>query len=430
MTRIDEAIRHPSGGESTVPGRRVAICCLAVLSVATAVIHFAVAGSHFQEYWAFGVFMLAAAWLQLLWAAVAVARPSRLLLWSGVILNAGVVAVYIVTRTIGDVIGPTPDAVETAGFGDVLCTVLEAVVAVSCAVLLIAKMDRQVPRRQLISASAATGAVTAVLLSAALVAGGPEMVMSMSPAAAAGTSQSGTTQSGTSQSGTSPAMPMTGTNTSSIKLATASPAGDITMPDPSMQMPKGMAMASSAACTAAPTAQQQQAAVSLVNASWQGARKYQSLAAAKAAGYRPVTPTGARVVHYINPSYYRDTVLGGAALNTAQPQSLVYANTPKGAVLAAAMYITSPGGATPQPGGCLTQWHVHTNLCLSGGLGVVGAVNAAHPNCPAGSVNRRTPPMMHVWFVPIPGGPTAVDAPNSQVVQAAEQVTAPANGTA
>jgi hypothetical protein len=38
--------------------------------------------------------------------------------------------------------------------------------------------------------------------------------------------------------------------------------------------------------------------------------------------------------------------------------------------------------------------------------------------------------MMHVWFVPIPGGPTAVDATDAQVVQAAEQVAAPHNGTA
>ena len=41
-----------------------------------------------------------------------------------------------------------------------------------------------------------------------------------------------------------------------------------------------------------------------------------------------------------------------------------------------------------------------------------------------------TPPMIHIWFVPIPGGPTAIDAPNQQVVQAAERVAAPANGTA
>jgi hypothetical protein len=45
-------------------------------------------------------------------------------------------------------------------------------------------------------------------------------------------------------------------------------------------------------------------------------------------------------------------------------------------------------------------------------------------------VNRVTPAMIHVWFVPIPGGPTAIDAPDPQVVHAAEQVHAPVNGTA
>jgi hypothetical protein len=402
MSHLDEAPREAG---PTVPGRRVALYCLAIISVATAVIHFAVAGEHFQEYWLFGVFMLVTAWLQLLWAIVVITRPSRLLLWCGVILDVGVVIVYIVTRTIGDVVGPTPNAVEPVGFGDAFCTVLEAIVAVSCLWLLFARAGRQVTRHRLVLTTAAAGAATAVLLSLSLVAGGPEMVMSMSA---------------------SPSTNMPGMQAPAIKLANATPAGDITMPDADMQMAAGMKMASPVPCTAAPTAAQQKAAVSLVNAAWLGASKYQSLAAAKAAGYRPLTPAGQAVVHYINPAYYLATLTGGPVLDTADPQSLVYANTPRGAVLAAAMYITAPHGATPQPGGCLTQWHVHTNLCLSRGR----VVAQEDPTCPAGSRNRVTPPMMHVWFVPIPGGPTAIDAPDAQVVQAAERVTAPHNGSA
>jgi hypothetical protein len=61
---------------------------------------------------------------------------------------------------------------------------------------------------------------------------------------------------------------------------------------------------------------------------------------------------------------------------------------------------------------------------------VVGEVSSGSSACPAGSRNRVTQPMIHVWFVPIPGGPTAIDAPDQQVVQAAERVAAPANGTA
>ncbi|HEY1640208.1 MAG TPA: hypothetical protein VGG35_05950 [Streptosporangiaceae bacterium] len=436
MTDADQAPRPPAepgpGGLAGYISRsRAVIYSLAILSLATAVIHFAVAGEHFQEYWVFGVFMLVVAWLQLGWAIVAAVRPVRLLLWSGIVLNAGVVAVYIVTRTVGDVIGPTPHEVEPFGFGDGLCTVLEALIVVGCAWLLFAS-PRQQRKPSLTLAPVFTGGVTAALLSVALVAGGPEMVMSGTSDMAAGPAPAGA-QAGASMAGMGGSSSGGGAGTVSraaaIRLPTHSPAGDITMPDPDMQMAPGMKMASSKACTAKPSVSQQHAAVHLVNASWAGARKYQSLAAAKAAGYRPITPTGAPVVHYLSPSAYRHTFTGGPVLDTADPQSLVYANTPAGAVLAAAMYITVPGGAAPQPGGCLTQWHVHTNLCFAG-LGVVGVTTTAHPSCPAGSSNRVTPPMLHVWFVPIHGGPTAVDAPNRQVVHAAEQVHAPRNGAA
>ena len=217
-----------------VPSRKVIAYCLAMMSLATAVIHFAVAGAHFQEYWLYGVFMLVVAWLQVLWAILAVVRPSRLLLGAGVILNVGVIAVYVVTRTVGDVIGPGAHTPEQAGFGDLLCTALEAIVAAGCAWLLIARTDHRVGRQHLFVAPAAVGAVTATLLSVSLVAGGPNLVMNMSASASADAGA-----------------------TSSIKLATTTPAGDITMPDTSMQMAGGMKMASSVPCAATPTAAQQ-----------------------------------------------------------------------------------------------------------------------------------------------------------------------------
>jgi hypothetical protein len=417
----DETSPLPGDDQRRVARRRVIAGCLAILSVAAAVIHFAVAGSHFQEYWPFGVFMLVVGWAQLLWAVGATVRPSRPLLAGGALLNAGIIAVYVVTRTVGDVVGPTPHAIETFGFGDGLCTVLEAMIAAGCCWLLLARRDYLVRRAEVFRAIAATGGVTAVLLSAALVTGGPEMVMSVSASSPAGSSAAGHAT----------AMHMSAPRASAaISLATRSPAGAITMPAPGMQMAPGMKMASSAPCDATPTRSQQAAAVRLVNASWKGASKYQSLAVAKAAGYRPITPVGLPVVHYLNYSSYLATIMGGSVLDLAEPQSLVYANTPRGAVLVAAMYITRPGGPTPQPGGCLTQWHLHTNLCLRPGLGVVALVSPAHPACPAGSRNRVTPPMMHIWYVPIPGGPTAIDAPDRQVVHAAEQVAAHGNGVA
>jgi hypothetical protein len=406
--------------DPTVPSRQVAGYCLAIMSIAAAVIHFAVAGSHYQEYWLFGVFMLIVGWLQLSWAAATVVRPSRWLLSGGAVINAGVIAVYIMTRTVGDVVGPTPHAVESVGFGDFFCTLLEAGIVAGCCWLLMGIGERRVPRQSLITMPVLTGTATAVLVSVALVAGGPEMVMS----AAASPRMPAKAPAAMHMSGSGTA------STAAIRLATATPAGYITMPDPNMQMAPGMQMASSATCDAVPTAAQRRAAVRLVDASWRSARRYRSLAAAKAAGYTPITPSGLPVVHYLNYKYYFATLRGGPVINVARPQSLVYANTPHGAVLAAAMYIAPRGRATPQPGGCLTQWHIHTNLCQTAFGQVVGVITAASPTCPAGSSNHVSSPMMHVWYIPIPGGPTTIDATDAQIVRAADRVGGPANGPA
>lgn len=214
--------------------------------------------------------------------------------------------------------------------------------------------------------------------------------------------------------------------TPGVKLKTTSPAGDITMPG-HMHAHTGMEMASPTPCDAPPTPAEQEAAVNLVDTTWANSRKYESLDTAWANGYRPVTPSGMDVVHYINPDYYFNTTLGAPALNPEQPQSLVYANTAKGAVLVATMFITAPWGDMPQPGGCLTQWHRHTDLCIARSLEVVGT---AETGCPPGSAVRPTPPMLHIWFVPVPGGPTAIDAADADVVEAANKVASPPNGMA
>src|ERR1044071_9506459 len=182
---MTDQIAQPARGEQTVPTQRVVLGGLAMLSTAAAVIHFAVAGGHFQEYWLFGLFMLGVAWFQLGWAAAAVFRPPRLLVSSGAVLNAAVIVVYILTRTVGDIVGPDPGDVEPAGFGDLLCTVAEAVIVAGCLWLLVTRVTRTVHRDRAGLAAAAGTGVLAALLSTALVAGGPEMVMTAGTGAAA-----------------------------------------------------------------------------------------------------------------------------------------------------------------------------------------------------------------------------------------------------
>ncbi|MGH9057235.1 MAG: DUF1996 domain-containing protein [Acidimicrobiales bacterium] len=165
------------------PWRRAVGWCLAVLSFVTAVIHFAVAGQHFQEWWLFGVLMLVAAWAQTSFAVATVIRPSRPVWFGGALLNAGIAVYYVVTRTYGDVIGPTPRGAESVGFGDLACTVLEVLVVVGCAWLLLSKGQHQVPARRSLWLPVAAATIGAIVLSAALVDGGPEMVMKV-PASA------------------------------------------------------------------------------------------------------------------------------------------------------------------------------------------------------------------------------------------------------
>jgi hypothetical protein len=153
-------------------------------------------------------------------------------------------------------------------------------------------------------------------------------------------------------------------------------------------------------------------AVQYVQATTQAVAKYQDLSAARAAGYFPVTNPDYPVVHYVNPSFMREQYV----MDPSHVQSLVYATTPDGPVLVAAMYLM-PGSSAkgPMPYGCLVQWHAHTNLCTSLTTGLISGFTP----CQTGYVNYRTPVMTHVWQVPVAGGPLALDPSDLQVVEAA-----------
>jgi hypothetical protein len=96
--------------------------------------------------------------------------------------------------------------------------------------------------------------------------------------------------------------------------------------------------------------------------------------------------------------------------------SLVYATTPYGTVLVAAMYLVpSENEKGPMPAGCMLQWHAHTNLCIPTASHVVVGFTPCRP----GTFNYKTPVLSHVWQVPVPGGPLAPDPSGLQAVEAA-----------
>ncbi len=174
-------------------------------------------------------------------------------------------------------------------------------------------------------------------------------------------------------------------------------------------------------CAAEPTFSEQINATQYVQATSAAVAPYTDLAAATAAGYVPVSPLDYPVVYYVNPGI---EAANAAAKRTLSPQhvdGLVYARTPSGQdVLAAAMYVLPPTVTKPpMPFGALVQWHQRTDVCgpLTGSPDVLDITGV--PPCGANSVQRPTPYLTMVWQVPVAGGPTAIQPPDIQIVEAA-----------
>ncbi|MGE0600610.1 MAG: hypothetical protein AB7J35_05425 [Dehalococcoidia bacterium] len=111
--------------------RSVVAAACALLSTGAAVIHFAVLGDHWDEWWGYGLFFGIAAWLQLAWGAVVVARPSSKLLVAGAVGSFAIAGLWLVSRTGGVPAGPAFGEREAAAFPDVLASVFEVLLGLS-----------------------------------------------------------------------------------------------------------------------------------------------------------------------------------------------------------------------------------------------------------------------------------------------------------
>ena len=122
--------------------------------------------------------------------------------------------------------------------------------------------------------------------------------------------------------------------------------------------------------------------------------KFQSFAAAQAAGYVRI---GSDPLHYVN----WKVILSKDVLDPEHPSVLMYQKTQSGKhVFVGAMYV-GPGLCKPGPdvGGSLTPWHAHNNLCLNAEQEAVGSLNRSG-TCVEGSHSTSTYFMLHVWTAP------------------------------
>ena len=234
--------------------------------------------------------------------------------------------------------------------------------------------------------------------------GMPGMQATKTPTATAGSANS-MNMSGMAGLGvTAPNWKYTGPPLSASTTALLTSVGAATDSGHAMQTPD---------CSTTPTAAQVLGAVQYVQATSAAVARYKNLSAATAAGYIPITSTAYPIVHYLNLAYMNNQDV----LDPNQVDSLVYAFTPGGPVLVAAMYLLPSDENGPMPYGCLVQWHAHTNLCTSTTTHQI----VGFTPCAAGTVHYggRTPYMTHVWQVPVAGGPLAIDPSDLQVMEAA-----------
>lgn len=129
--QIDAAVAPPE--RERVDALRLTV---ALASAGAATIHFAVIAQHFEEYWLFGTFFVAVGLLQLGWAVLVVARPSRGVYLAGAVGNVVVAAMWVVSRTAGLPLGPEAGEPEPVGITDTMATAYEVALAAGALALL------------------------------------------------------------------------------------------------------------------------------------------------------------------------------------------------------------------------------------------------------------------------------------------------------
>jgi hypothetical protein len=141
-------------------------------SLGAGLIHLAVVSEHVAEWWLYGAFFLVLGVVQIAWAVLAMESDPIPVPSLFATVNAAVVGLWFVSRTIGLPVGPEPWAAEAVGRADLLCSALGAVVVF---LLVLAMRRPQVqesraltkPQRRMVAIGAVAAATVTVLALAA-----------------------------------------------------------------------------------------------------------------------------------------------------------------------------------------------------------------------------------------------------------------------
>ena len=132
--------------DATMGRRRDDLLVIGLASAAVALLHVSAAQGHWAESVLYGIGFLVLAALQFgLGVSLALTRGGgRTLLGAGIVLDLGVLLVYLASRTVGLPVGPDVGAPETLGIPDVTAT-LDEIVLLGLSVVLL--RGRRLPDR-------------------------------------------------------------------------------------------------------------------------------------------------------------------------------------------------------------------------------------------------------------------------------------------
>ena len=372
----------------------------ALSSIGAGAIHAAAAGIHAENPTLSRLFVLTAA-AQILVGMVLLLRRGRIAAGATVLVNAGAVTAWVVTRTTGISWIDGLEQSESPGFADTVCAGLGAL-AVVAAVVALVRHTTTVPRGNLIAPGVSLGALSLVAMMA-----GATNVHSHDEAAGAEDSHSHTSE---------PATEEVTEHTHSSEPATSVHADDHADHETE---PAALAWPRAWDPTApidfsgvdGVTAEQQERAETLAANTLRDLPAFADVTTLPDLGYRSIGDAATGFEHFINVGYIGDD----SFLDPTRPESLVYQVDGEKRTLVSAMFIAKDVKVDDPElvdwGGPLMQWHVHENLCWSldekGQPKVVG-VTDAEGKCAPGSVNAGGEnPMVHVWIAPHECGPFA-----------------------
>ncbi|HEX2577491.1 MAG TPA: hypothetical protein VHK88_14145 [Aquihabitans sp.] len=369
---------------------------LAFASFGAAAIHFGFAPTHLAANDVHGAFFLAVAWFQVIWALGIAFRPGQLLVRLGIVGNLGVLAVWIVSRTVG-----ISGEVEPFGYPDTVAAVLEATIVVGGLAYATGWLTRR---------SVSSG-LSGAMLGASAIAVAALASTSMLPSLAGDHGPGGHHADAAAEDGShgddhgdDHGEPAAVTEVAAAAHdeghdeGTAHEASAEPVPyDPDLPIDLGG--------TEGVTPKEQAQAENLIAVTLLQLPQWSDPKVAEAAGFRSIGDGGTGTEHFINREFQNDDVF----LDPNKPESLVFDVEDGERKLAAAMYMVKPGtplDEVPDMGGELMQWHIHDNLCYSP-QGTVAGVTNAEGECRPGLIKPPETPMIHVWIRSHECGPFA-----------------------